>query len=108
MALPALVLSAVCMLSGCGMFRSHKAWETAKQESPLEIPPSAGPSVHQRGTGDSAAGRQSADRERRHCGHVERVPATITDGFVLADSVDDAYRRVGQALERASRSAVSA
>src|SRR5690348_9264385 len=37
-ALPALVLSGL-LLSGCGMLRSHKAWDTARQESPLEIPP---------------------------------------------------------------------
>jgi len=36
--LPALALTGL-LLSGCGMFRSHKAWDTAKQESPLEIPP---------------------------------------------------------------------
>lgn len=28
-ALPALLLSGL-MLSGCGIFRSHKAWDTAK------------------------------------------------------------------------------
>ena len=37
-ALPALALTGL-LLSGCGMFRSTKAWETAKQETPLEIPP---------------------------------------------------------------------
>ena len=35
---PALALCGL-LLAGCGMFRSHKAWETAVQESPLEIPP---------------------------------------------------------------------
>ena len=36
--MPVLVLSGL-LLSGCGMFRSHKAWDTARQEAPLEIPP---------------------------------------------------------------------
>ena len=38
-ALPAIALGGL-LLSGCGMFRSHSAWQKARQEAPLEIPPS--------------------------------------------------------------------
>ena len=37
-ALPALVITGL-LLSGCGMFRSERAWQNAQQKSPLEIPP---------------------------------------------------------------------
>ena len=100
-ALPAVALSGL-LLSGCGMFRSHKAWETAQQESPLEIPPSLDrpstsealvippPGANQpTANGATAAGRRGAGGQ-------------IADGFVLADTVDDAYRRVGQVLESGS------
>ena len=91
-AVPAVILSGL-LVTGCGMFRSHKAWETAQQESPLEIPPgldrpstSAALVIPPPGAGEpSAASAAPSDQ--------------VADGFVLADAVDDAYRRVGQALE---------
>ena len=105
-ALPALVLSGL-MLSGCGMFRSHKAWDTAKQESPLEIPPGMDtPSASEAlvipppGANQPTANGATAA--------TSRAAATITDGFVLSDSVDAAYRRVGQALEQGDIGTVSA
>jgi uncharacterized lipoprotein len=96
-ALPALVLSGL-LLSGCGMFRSHKTWETARQEAPLEIPPDLDtPSASDAlvipppGANNPTASGATAD--------VGGAGGVIADGFVLADSVDNAYRRVGQALE---------
>jgi uncharacterized lipoprotein len=96
-ALPVLALSAL-LLSGCGMFRSHKQWETAKQESPLEIPPGLStPSTSDAlvipppGANNPTANGATAS--------VGRGGGVIADGFVLSSSVDDAYRRVGQALE---------
>lgn len=98
LAVPALVLSGL-MLSGCGMFRSHKSWDTAKQESPLEIPPGLDtpsasealvippPGANQPTTSGATAAAMGAS-------------ATITDGFVLSDAVDAAYQRVGQAIEQ--------
>ena len=92
-AVPAVILSGL-LVTGCGMFRSHKAWETAQQESPLEIPPSldrpstsAALVIPPPGAGDAAAATTAAPSDQ------------VADGFVLADAVDDAYRRVGQALE---------
>lgn len=96
-ALPAVALSGL-LLSGCGAFRSHKAWDTAVQEAPLEIPPSLDrPSTSEAlvipppganlPTANGATARGSS------------AGGQITDGFVLADSVDSAYRRVGQVLE---------
>src|SRR5690349_14701124 len=94
--LPALVLSGL-LLSGCGMFRSHKSWETARQESPLEIPPgldtppaSDALVIPPPGANNPTSAGVTAD--------VGGVGGTIADGFVLADSTDNTYRRVGEAL----------
>lgn len=96
-ALPVLALSAL-LLSGCGMFRSQKAWETAKQETPLEIPPgldtpstSAALVIPEPGANRPTANGATA--------RVGDKPAQIADGFVLNDNIDNTYRRVGQALE---------
>jgi len=96
-ALPVLALSAL-LLSGCGMFRSQKAWETAKQETPLEIPPgldtpatSAALVIPEQGANNPTANGATA--------RVGKYSGVIADGFVLNDSVDNTYRRVGQTLE---------
>ena len=95
-ALPALALTGL-LLSGCGMFRSERAWQNAKQESPLEIPPGLDtPSATAALVIPPAGGNQPSPN-----GATARVgsnPGTITDGFILADSVDETYRRVGEAL----------
>ena len=95
-ALPALALSGL-LLSGCGMFRSERAWQNAKQESPLEIPPgmdtpsaSAALVIPPQGGNQPSANGATA--------RVGNTPGTITDGFIMADSSDDTYRRVGEAL----------
>ena len=95
-ALPALVLSGL-LLSGCGMFRSHKAWEAARQESPLEIPPgldtppaSEALVIPPPGANNPTAAGVTAD--------VGGVGGTIADGFVLPAGADDTYRRVGEVL----------
>ena len=95
-ALPALVLTGL-LLSGCGIFRSERAWQTAKQQSPLEIPPgmdtpnaSAALVIPPQGANQPTANGATA--------RVGNAPAAITDGFILADSVDNTYRRVGEAL----------
>jgi len=99
-ALPAVALSGL-LLSGCGMFRSHKAWDTAQQQSPLEIPPS----LDRPSTSDAlvipppGANRPTANGATASVGGAT---GQIADGFVLADSVDNAYRRVGQVLEGGS------
>src|SRR5215469_11159304 len=96
-ALPVLALSAM-LLSGCGMFRSQKAWETAKQESPLEIPPgldtpssSAALVIPEQGANNPTSNGATA--------RLGESGGTIADGFVINDSVENTYRRVGQALE---------
>ncbi|KAA0071251.1 hypothetical protein [Rhodanobacter sp. T12-5] len=95
--LPAVLLGGL-LLSGCGIFRPHKAWAGAQQESPLEIPPS----LDRPSTSDAlvipppGANQPTADGVTASVGPGG---AQIADGFVLADSVDNAYRRVGQVLE---------
>lgn len=96
-ALPVLALSAL-LLSGCGMFRSQKAWETAKQETPLEIPPgldtpstNAALVIPNQGANNPTSNGATA--------HVSKDSSTIADGFVLHDTVDNTYHRVSQALE---------
>jgi uncharacterized lipoprotein len=95
-ALPALVLSGL-LLSGCGMFRSHKAWDTARQEAPLEIPPGLDTPtatdalvIPPPGANNPTSAGVRAD--------VGGAGGVISDGFVLADSADNAYRRVGEVL----------
>jgi len=100
-ALPAVALSGL-LLSGCGMFRSHKAWDTAQQQSPLEIPPS----LDRPSTSDAlvipppGANKPTANGATASVGAA--AAGQIADGFVLADSVDNAYHRVGQVLEGGS------
>jgi uncharacterized lipoprotein len=86
LAVPVLAMSAV-LLTGCGMFRSHKAWDKAQQESPLEIPPgldtpatSAALVIPEPGSGVATRSRET------------------TDSFVMPGTVDDVYHRVGEAL----------
>ena len=87
---PALLLS-VLVVSGCGAFRSTKEWQKAQQEAPLEIPPgldtpstSAALVIPDVGAGADANGNASA--------------APVSDGFVLTDAPDAAYRRIGELL----------
>ncbi len=96
-AVPTLALAGL-LLSGCGIFRSHKAWNTAKQESPLEIPPgldrpstSAALVIPPPGANLPTANGATAN--------VGAASGQIADGFVLADNVDAAYQRVGKLLE---------
>jgi uncharacterized lipoprotein len=91
LAVTALAMS-VLVLSGCGMFRSHKAWDKAQQEAPLEIPPgldtpstSAALVIPEPGTGAPSATSTEA-------------PQAVTDGFTVKDDVDAAYRRIGEML----------
>jgi uncharacterized lipoprotein len=87
--LPALAFAGL-LLSGCGMFRSTKAWETAKQESPLEIPPgldtppaNAALVIPPPGSGQPQAAP---------------VPDQVSDAFVVSDTVDSTYQKVGKLL----------
>lgn len=87
--LPALAFAGL-LLSGCGMFRSTKAWETAKQESPLEIPPgldippaNAALVIPPPGSGQPQAAP---------------VPGGISDAFIVSSTVDGTYQKVGQLL----------
>jgi hypothetical protein len=94
--LPALALGGL-LLSGCGMFRSHKAWNTAQQQSPLEIPPG----LDRPSTSDAleipppGANHPTANGATANVGGES---GQIADAFVVADSVDNTYQRVGKAL----------
>jgi hypothetical protein len=95
--LPALALGGL-LLSGCGMFRSHKAWDTAQQQTPLEIPPG----LDRPSTSDALEIPPSGGNQPTANGATANVGANagsqIADGFVMADSVESSYHRVGQAL----------
>ena len=100
LALPALAFAGL-LLSGCGMFRSHRAWNTAKQESPLEIPPQ----MDRPATSDALVIPPPGANQPTANGAIASVgPAAsqLADGFVLADSVDNTYHRVGEILESGS------
>jgi uncharacterized lipoprotein len=99
-ALPLLALSGL-LLSGCGIFRSHKAWDTAKQEAPLEIPPgldrpstTAALAIPPRGANEPTANGAVAA--------VGAPAGQVSDGFMLTDGPDSVYRRVGELLKDGS------
>jgi len=89
---PALLLS-VLVVSGCGAFRSKKDWERAQQEAPLEIPPGLD-------TPSTSAALVIPDVGSGAGGASSSVPsaAPVSDGFVLTDDADAAYRRIGELL----------
>ncbi len=96
-ALPVLAISGL-LLSGCGMFRSHKSWDTAQQQSPLEIPPqldrpttSAALVIPPPGANQPTSNGATASVNGSSSG-------TITDGFVISDNIDNAYKSVGAEL----------
>ncbi|WP_329740707.1 hypothetical protein [Dyella sp. A6] len=96
-ALPALALTGL-LLSGCGMFRSTKAWDTAKQESPLEIPPGLDTPT----ASEALVIPPPGANQPTSSGATSRFGVNggvISDGFVLASSVDDTYGRVAKALQ---------
>ncbi|QWT22373.1 hypothetical protein KPL74_10320 [Bacillus sp. NP157] len=100
---PALLLS-VLVVSGCGAFRSTKQWEKAKQEAPLEIPPgldtpstSAALVIPDAGSGAGGAPSDAA-----------AAAAPVSDGFILADAPDAAYKRIGEVLSVGDVGAVTA
>ena len=98
-ALPALALSGL-LLSGCGLFRSHGAWQKAQQEAPLEIPPSLDrPSTSDALVIPPPGANQPTSRGATAA--VAGVPgqvAQISDGFVHPGSVEGVYQQVGQVL----------
>jgi hypothetical protein len=105
-ALPAVALTAL-LLSGCGLFRSHKAWDTAQQEAPLEIPPgldrpstSAALVIPPRGANQPTANGATAG--------VAAPDGQIADAFVVTDTLDNTYQRVGAALKDGSVGQVTA
>lgn len=104
-ATPALLLCGL-LLSGCGIFRSHKAWDTAKQETPLEIPPgldtpnaSEALMIPPPGANQPTANGATA--------RTNGTSGIIVDGFVLSEPVESAYAKVGQTLERGDIGQVS-
>jgi len=94
LALPALAISGL-LLSGCGMFRSHKAWDTAQQESPLEIPPTLDRPAVSAALVIPPPGANTPTAD----GVTAGAPGSqILDSFVMAETVDIVYQQVGQVL----------
>ncbi|MEO9079722.1 MAG: hypothetical protein ABI268_10465 [Rhodanobacter sp.] len=95
--MPVVALSGL-LLSGCGLFRSHSSWETARQQAPLEIPPT----LDRPSTSDAlvipavGANRATSNGTTAVTG---AVAGEVADGFVVTDNVDNAYRRVGEVLQ---------
>lgn len=105
--LTALVLSAL-MLSGCGAFRSHHAWEKAKQENPLEIPPGMDrPATTDALSIPPPSARASAVASPQAAPAAAPIPANATS-MHLAEDVDTAYKRIGLALQQGDLGTVTA
>lgn len=93
------------LLSGCGMFRTHTDYDKAVEARPLDVPPdldtpnTAGELIVP--PAGAGAGRSSVST-----GAVGSPPASgVTaaaqgNGVRIADSVANAWQRVGLALER--------
>lgn len=88
--LPALAFAGL-LLSGCGMFRSTKAWETAKQESPLEIPPGMDTPPANAALVIPPPGSEQPQA-------APAAPEQISDAFIVSDTVDNTYQKVGKLL----------
>ena len=93
------------MLSGCGIFRSTKAWDKAKQESPLEIPPSM-----DRPSTDAALVIPPKVQPRSEIASAAPAPAQVQNptSMHMSGDVDAVWRRVGQALSQGDLGTVSA
>lgn len=105
-----VTIAAASLLGGCGFMRSkfgnkNDAYKNSTQSRPLEVPPdlerpnSTGTLTIPEPTNRGTAG-ESSDA-------VERVPAigavassNGSDGFVVEDTVESTWSRVGLALER--------
>lgn len=98
-AVSAVALSGL-LLSGCGMFRSHKAWEAAQQQSPLEIPPT----LDRPTTSDAlvipspGANQPTSNGATASVGGAPGQMGQVSDGFVHVGNVDSIYSRVGEVL----------
>ncbi len=98
-ALPAVALSGL-LLSGCHLFRSQSSWQKARQEAPLEVPPS----LNRPSTADAlvipppGANQPTASGATAAVAAVPGQAGQISDGFVHPGSVDSIYQRVGQVL----------
>lgn len=93
------------MLSGCGIFRSHKDWDKAKQEHPLEIPPGM-----DRPSTDAALVIPPPVHVQTETASAAQAPAASQNptSLHLDADVDAAWRRVGQALAQGDLGTVSA
>ncbi|HEX7111653.1 MAG TPA: hypothetical protein VF216_04360 [Mizugakiibacter sp.] len=93
------------LLSGCSLFH-HKdnAWEHAVEERPLEVPPDLDTPPTSAQLVVPPAGDNAATP-----GATGTPPGAIAgDSLSLTDDVDNAYRRVGLALERSGVGTVAA
>lgn len=92
-ALSATLLVAIVSSAGCSWFRGRSGYESSPESRPLEVPPDLNtPTVDSSMQVPAAAGAASPAAR-------PRSPVT-SQSFVIADSLDSAWRRVGLALER--------
>lgn len=102
-----LILS-ILMLSGCGIFRSKHAWKQAKQENPLQIPPSLDrPSTTAALTIPPPGNTQAASATQSAATQPKASMANPTRMHLPGD-VATAYKRVGLALQHGDLGTVSA
>lgn len=102
-ALVAVIAVTLIATSGCGWFRSKKdPYKNAEENRPLEIPPDLDRPRVDSAMQIPAVANRPASNAASAGASISAVPqALISDGqFVLADSLDSAWRRVGLALER--------
>ena len=93
-AVVAVLALAVVSASGCSWFRGKSGYENAPESRPLEIPPdldrpTTDPTMQVPGTSAASGGSVGA-----------RPVALPSQAFVVADTPDSVWKRLGLALQR--------
>ncbi len=92
-ALLATLLVAVALSGGCSWFRGKSGYENSPESRPLEVPPDLDAPVSDPSMQVPAVAGAASPAAKSN------APAT-GQAFVLSDSMEGAWRRVGLALER--------
>ncbi|MBN8886740.1 MAG: hypothetical protein J0I77_13545 [Rudaea sp.] len=109
LSVPTLIV-ATAFLSGCGWFHRDRVdyYKSAQESRPLEVPPDLDAPATTRELVVPGSAPRAASAGGAAASSVSSVPPSVTGGAAsgatdlhVVDAVDNAYQRVGLALERA-------